>query len=527
MARSKKGSAEVAFDLPVNRYRFGAGDLQVKGYESVRVVLLFSDVTGNWPEKTGLSAHQSRSLRDKGIFRAGLSELYCQENLVLLGLGKSATFHPEKLGSAMRRLGAWQKDMRGMALTIALPDSPQKRPVGKMEGDDEDDSIDYEAEHTPDFLIAQAVACFLIGAEKWELFKQQKAEDSGLLHCPQVGIVSTLESKRLKKAIHHGEILGRMVNGVRYLAQLPGNSLTPESFETYAWSVAREFKLKIQVFSEKDLKSVGCGGIIAVGQGSAIPPRMIVLEYNPVGSKRKPLALVGKGITFDTGGISLKPPADMHEMKYDMTGAALVLHAIALAAARSLKQPVVAALGIAENMPDGRAIKPGDVYRSHNGLSIEIQNTDAEGRLVLGDVLSYTAKAYQPQAMLDFATLTGACVIALGHEAAALITPDDSLAMELLKASARSQDRLWRMPHWKEYGKDLKSDVADMRNIAGRPAGTLSAAQFLSRHVPRSIPWAHMDIAGTSWRPAAGGTQSKGSTGWGLRLLDRWLDDKS
>ncbi|MBE7438900.1 MAG: leucyl aminopeptidase [Spirochaetales bacterium] len=525
MARRKNQSENQPLSLPENGYRFSAGRLEVEGHVATNVVLLFSDVTRDWSDRSGLSRRHCQELRERGLFRAAVAELRAENNVILLGLGQSATFHPEKLGSAMRRLGAWQKDVRGLALTIVLPETFEGPPSANVT-EEEDESIDYESEKNPDFLIAQMVACFLIGAEKWEIFKKKKASTGELPHCPDVGVLFSMDGKRLKAALRHGEILGRMVNGVRYLAQLPGNSLTPERFEDYARSVAKEFKLKINVFQENELRKMGCGGIVAVGQGSAVPPRMIVLEYRPAGSKQKPVALVGKGITFDTGGISLKPPADMHEMKYDMTGAALVLHGVALAAARSLKQPVVAALGIAENMPDGRAIKPGDVYHAYNGLSIEIQNTDAEGRLVLGDVLAYTAKTYQPRAMLDFATLTGACVIALGHEAAALVTPSDALAAELLRAAVRSQDRLWRMPHWKEYGKDLKSDVADMRNIAGRPAGTLSAAQFLSRHVPRDVPWAHMDIAGTSWRPAAGGTQSKGSTGWGLRLLDRWLEGR-
>ena len=247
------------------------------------------------------------------------------------------------------------------------------------------------------------------------------------------------ELKELKSVLKRGQNISEMIHGARYLASLPGNYMNPENYEKYARGLAQEFQLKIKVFDESALKKSGCGGILAVGQGSAIPPRMIVLEYQPKKKKvLRPLLLVGKGITFDTGGISLKPPSEMHEMKYDMCGSALALHSIALAAAQELELPVLALLGIAENMPDAKAIKPGDVYTAYDDSTVEVQNTDAEGRLVLGDLLAYGAKNYDPLCILDFATLTGACVIALGHDATAVMSASQNLHARIKRASQRS-----------------------------------------------------------------------------------------
>lgn len=329
------------------------------------------------------------------------------------------------------------------------------------------------------------------------------------------------EEKQVEAAIHKATIVSRYLNGSRLIAHLPASHFTPEEFVSRSKEIAKENNLKITVFDEKRLEKEGFGGILAVCKGSDKSPKMIVLEYNPKNPiTKKKLAIIGKGLTFDSGGISIKPSAEMHEMKYDMCGAAATIHAIGAIAKLGLKVPVIAAIGVAENMPDASAIKPGDVYTAYNGVTVEVQNTDAEGRLVLGDVLSYVTKHYKPEYMVDLATLTGAIIIALGHEAAGVMSNSTELSEFLQTASKSSRDKIWEMPLWDEYGTDLDSDIADVRNITnGRAGGSLSAAQFLKRFVEGNVNWAHIDIAGTAWRSKPSGTQCSGVTGYGVRLL--------
>ena len=278
--------------------------------------------------------------------------------------------------------------------------------------------------------------------------------------------------------------------------------------------------MKYTVFNEKELKENGLNGILSVCDGSNKKAKMIILEYKPKNpTTKKTLAIVGKGITFDSGGISLKPSGSMHEMKYDMCGAAVVLHAVGAVASLNLGMNIVLAIGVAENMPDACAVKPGDVYTAYNGLTVEVQNTDAEGRLVLGDVLSYVSKNYEPNYMVDLATLTGAVIIGLGHEAAAIMGKKGIIS-HLKKASESSGDRVWELPFWEEYALDLKSNIADVKNITGgRGAGTITAGKFLEKFVDSKIEWAHIDIAGTSWRDKPNGVQAPIVTGYGVRLL--------
>ncbi|WCL50186.1 leucyl aminopeptidase family protein [Leptospira sp. GIMC2001] len=319
--------------------------------------------------------------------------------------------------------------------------------------------------------------------------------------------------------IKKSQAVAKHVNGARYIAHLPANHFTPEEFVSRSREIAKEHKLKVTVLDEPQLKKLGMNGILTVGEGSDKKSKMILIDYKPVGAK-KTFAIIGKGLTFDSGGISIKPSAEMHEMKYDMCGAAAAIHAIGAIAATQPKIRVVAAIGVAENMPDAKAVKPGDVYTAYNGLTIEVQNTDAEGRLVLGDVLSYVCDKIKPDYMVDLATLTGAAIIALGHEAAAVLSNNEDLTSAIKKASLESDDRTWELPLWDEYGEDLKSDIADLKNITGgRGAGTISGAMYLSNFVDSSIPWAHLDIAGAAWRKKASGTQPNGPTGYGVRLL--------
>jgi leucyl aminopeptidase len=269
------------------------------------------------------------------------------------------------------------------------------------------------------------------------------------------------------------------------------------------------------------MEKLGMGSLLSVARGSAEPPKLIVLEYRGAKASEKPVVLVGKGVTFDTGGISIKPAAEMDEMKFDMSGAGSVLGTLNAVAEMKLPVNVVGLMPATENMPGGRATKPGDIVTSMSGQTVEVLNTDAEGRLILCDALTY-AERYNPSAVIDIATLTGACVIALGHVVSGLFANDDQLADDLIAAGSTSYDRVWRMPLWDDYQEQLKSNFADFANIGGRPAGSVTAACFLWRFA-RKFKWAHLDIAGTAWRSG----KEKGATARPVPLLTQFLIDRA
>jgi leucyl aminopeptidase len=302
----------------------------------------------------------------------------------------------------------------------------------------------------------------------------------------------------------------------RTLGNLPANICTPSYLAAEAKKLAREFKLELEVLERDDMEKLGMGAMLSVARASHQPPKLIVLRYMGNSKNKKPLALVGKGITFDTGGISLKPAGEMDEMKFDMSGAASVLGAVRALAAMRAPVNVVGVIPACENMPGGAAAKPGDVVTTLSGQTVEILNTDAEGRLILCDALSYAAR-FEPEAVLDIATLTGACVIALGHVATGLFANDQKLADDISAAADDAWDRVWQMPLWEDYQEQLRSNFADMANIGGRPAGSVTAACFLARFT-RKLRWAHLDIAGTAWK----GGREKGSTGRPVPLLVRF-----
>ncbi len=282
------------------------------------------------------------------------------------------------------------------------------------------------------------------------------------------------------------------------LGNLPANVCTPTYLAQAARTLASQHRLGVRVLERKDMEKLGMGTLLSVARGSVEPPKLIVLQYRGAARAQKPVVLVGKGVTFDTGGISLKPAAEMDEMKFDMCGAASVLGTLKAAAAMKLALNVVGVIPATENMPSGRATKPGDIVTSMSGQTVEILNTDAEGRLILCDALTY-AERYDPQAVVDIATLTGACVIALGHVASGLFANDDALAQDLLAAGQTAHDRAWHLPLWDDYQEQLKSNFADFANIGGRPAGSVTAACFLARFT-KKFKWAHLDIAGTAWK---------------------------
>jgi leucyl aminopeptidase len=269
------------------------------------------------------------------------------------------------------------------------------------------------------------------------------------------------------------------------------------------------------------MRALGMNALLAVAQGSARPPRLVVLQWRGAGEDQAPLAFIGKGVTFDTGGISIKPAAGMEEMKWDMAGSAVVIGLIRLLAARKARVNAVGVAGLVENMPSGTAQRPGDIVTSMSGQTIEVINTDAEGRLVLADALWYCRQRFKPRLMVDLATLTGAVIVALGHHHAGLFANDDALAEQLIAAGKAVAEPVWRLPLAESYDRDIDSDAADVKNIAGgRAAGSIIGAQFLQRFV-NSVPWAHLDIAGVAWSKKDAATVPKGATAFGVRLLDR------
>ena len=311
----------------------------------------------------------------------------------------------------------------------------------------------------------------------------------------------------------------------RDLVSEPPNKLTPQSFAARCAALT-ELGLEVDILDESRMRDLGMGALLGVAQGSANPPRLVTLRWHgaPEDSDPRPLALVGKGVTFDSGGISLKPAAGMEDMKWDMAGAAAVAGALHALAGRKAKANVVGVLGLVENMPSATAQRPGDVVTSASGKTIEVINTDAEGRLVLADALWYAQHAFKPRAIIDLATLTGAIITALGHEHAGLFASDDALAARLLAAGKDSGEALWRMPMGDAYDKDLNSEIADVKNVGSAPAGgSILGAQFLKRFID-DTPWAHIDIAGVAWAKKDTASAPKGATGFGVRLLNRFVD---
>jgi len=307
------------------------------------------------------------------------------------------------------------------------------------------------------------------------------------------------------------------------LANLPGNEAPPAAIADWARTMAKANGLSCQVLGKSQLEKKGCGGILSVAQGSAEEARMIILKHAGTDKTAKPIVLVGKTVTFDSGGISLKPGKGMGWMRYDKCGGMAVLTAMQMIARMKVSAPVVGILGAAENMPGSAAIRPGDIITASNGKTIEVLNTDAEGRLVLADALGL-ASEMKPRAIVDLATLTGACIVALGSSAAAILGTDDKLIQALMASGSTAGERLWQLPLYKDYSDEMKSDFADLSNLGkSGGAGTATAAAFLKEFVPEDIPWAHLDIAGTAWLESAKPHQAPGATLFGARLLAQWI----
>ena len=418
---------------------------------------------------------------------------------LLVGIGKESDRSVAKQQTLIKSVVATVNKMGVKTLTLALDQSSGK------------DSDIYRDTR----LIVEACSAALY---QYDTTKSKPATPTKLEH---IHLLLDEESTEYGEgALLDGVAIANGVATARELGNLPGNICTPIYLADHAKALAEEFdSVSCEILDEKQIESMGMGALYSVGKGSDIPPRLIVLKYQGGEANEAPYALVGKGITFDTGGISLKPGPEMDEMKFDMCGAASVLGTFEAVAEMRLPINLITVVAAAENMPSGRASKPGDVVTTLSGQTVEILNTDAEGRLVLCDALTYVQQ-FKPQAVIDVATLTGACIIALGHQATGLLANDDSLAAQLLDAGEFAGDRGWQLPLWDEYQTQLDSNFADMANIGGRPAGTITAACFLSRFT-KDVSWAHLDIAGVAWNSG----KAKGATGRCVPMLTQYLLD--
>ncbi len=347
---------------------------------------------------------------------------------------------------------------------------------------------------------------------------KEKKEDKPVL----TKVTIATSSAKAKELYADMEKVSDGVFLTRDLVSEPANILYPESFAKRCQELEK-LGVKVTVLTEAQMKKLGMGSLLGVAQGSSRPPKLVAMEWMGGKKGEAPVAFVGKGVTFDTGGISLKPAAGMEDMKWDMGGAGAVTGAIAAIAGRKAKANVVGVVGLVENMPDGNAQRPGDVVTSMSGQTIEVLNTDAEGRLVLADALWWTQETYKAKTVIDLATLTGAIIVSLAHEFAGMFTKDDKLAKQLDAAGEASGDKLWRMPLTAAHDEMIKSEIADMQNIGGKGGGSSTAAAFLGRFIKEDVSWAHLDIAGMAWNAKDKPTCPKGGSGYGVRLLDEFV----
>lgn len=420
------------------------------------------------------------------------------KRVLLIGLGKEQEFKEKTFLSAINAtLNTLQKTAVTDA-TLFLPDFPIK-------------------ERENHWKVSQIVIAAISSNYRFDQLKSKPENSQRSLRKLVLCIDSRTELATCEEAVQQSLAIAHGMSLAKDLGNLAPNICTPTYLAKQAKDLAKTHKLKVSVLEEKDMEKLGMGSLLAVARGSDQPAKLIVLEHQGLGKKESPIVLVGKGVTFDTGGISLKPAAEMDEMKFDMSGAGSVLGTLLAIAEMKLPINVIGIIPATENMPSGKATKPGDVVTSMSGQTIEILNTDAEGRLILCDALTY-AERYNPKVVIDIATLTGACVIALGNFTTGLVSNDDKLAQALLAAGEQAVDRAWQLPLWDEYQDLLKSNFADIANIGGRAAGTITAACFLSRFA-KKYRWAHLDIAGTAWKSG----KEKGSTGRPVPLLTQFL----
>ena len=419
------------------------------------------------------------------------------ERVLLVGLGEQKEFGETAFREAVRAAANALKSLGAADATLAFVD------------------LKVNARALP-WNVRHAVIGLRDAFYRFDTLKTQKKAPSPALKSVTIAVPGPSVPAPAERALKEAVASADGIDFAKTLGNLPPNICTPAYLADEARKLAREFKLGIEVLEQRDMEKLGMGALLAVSRGSRQPPKLIVLKYMGGPRKHKPIVYVGKGITFDSGGISLKSGAGMDEMKFDMSGAGSVLGAMRALAGMRAPLNVIGLVAACENMPDGNATRPSDVVTTLSGQTVEILNTDAEGRLILCDALTY-AERFEPGVVIDIATLTGACVVALGHVVSGLFSNDDKLAGEIDEAANDAWDRVWRMPIWEDYQEGLRSNFADMANIGGRMGGAITAACFLARFT-RKMRWAHLDVAGTAWRS----DRDKGSSGRPVPLLVRF-----
>jgi leucyl aminopeptidase len=420
------------------------------------------------------------------------------DRVLLVGLGKERDFREREFRGAIRAAVRLLNETGSYEAVVYLTEEKVKRR-----------EVAWRVEH--------AVVVAMEAVYRFEQMKSQPAEVRRPLRKLTLSVPQRSDLTSGEAAAARGLAISHGMDLARDLGNLPGNICTPAHLAERAQTLAQDLGMRCEILDREKIEELKMGSFLSVTNGSDQPPRFIVLEYWGAGKKQKPFILVGKGITFDSGGISLKPGLDMDHMKFDMCGAASVLGALCAIGELKAKINVIGLVPACENMPNGRATKPGDIVKSMSGQTIEVLNTDAEGRLILCDALTY-AERYEPAAVVDIATLTGAIVVALGHVSSGMFSNSDSLARALLNAGEESFDRSWQMPLWDDYHEGLASNFADFANIGGRAGGSITAACFLSKFA-KKFDWAHLDIAGVAWNEG----KEKGATGRPVPLLTTWL----
>ncbi len=464
-----------------------------------------------WAGAIGRAAREQRFTGKKGkVLSLAAPGKRGVSRLILVGLGKDADLSGET--------GTLIVEEAGGAVIAALGTTAETEATAIVE-------LPGSSPLEIASVAAHLAAGMRLRSYRFDKYRTRlKAEDKPALSRIVLKVADPAAARR------HFAQLDAVLDGViltRDLVSEPANVLYPESFAAEARKLSR-LGLAVEVLDEKKMKALGFGALLGVAQGSARPPRLVIWRWNggpKTGARARPLAFIGKGVTFDTGGISLKPAKGMESMKWDMGGAGVVAGLMCALARRKARVNAVGIAGMVENMPSGTAQRPGDIVTSMSGQTIEVLNTDAEGRLVLADALWYCQKRFKPRFMIDLATLTGAIIMALGHEHAGLFANDDALAEKLLDAGRKTGERLWRLPLAESYDRLMDSRVADVQNIqSGGGAGSITAAQFLQRFV-NDVPWAHLDIAGVTWADADRPLTPRGGSGFGVRLLDRLIRD--
>ena len=423
------------------------------------------------------------------------------QRILLAGLGKKENFTNDTIRFVSGKIAQKARELKLKEFSIIVPPSSLIEPISS---------------------VSQIVEGCKMSLYKFEKYKSKKEND-----IPDLTILVS-KSEKISKAIKIAEIVSDGAIYTKSIANLPPNECIPATLANFARIISKKNNMKCNIISKNELKKKGFGGIIAVGQGSKNEPKLIILEYNHGSRNEKPIVLVGKAVTFDTGGISLKPGEKMDEMKFDKCGGCTVIGIMKAVSELKLPINVVGIIPSVENMPGGESYRPGDIIKLYSGKTAEILNTDAEGRIILADALSYGEKQYSPKAIIDFATLTGACIIALGTNIAGIVSNNDKLTQKIMESSKRTTEEIWELPLNGDYMDMVKSDVADMKNVGiGRAAGTITAAAFL-RNAIENTPWIHIDIAGVAWTQVATKEKPynpKGATGFGVRLILDYLQN--